>query len=201
MSKFRINEMKNFETKLTLIMLPLILVALGAMIGVIFMNLNATIALVLVSTCITGLAFSMYWFKNKGAKLKLRKIFSIENSKTKNIKKVLRFIMFAVFIAYIFFSNKLGLGFGITSVVIILFILLNAFVLQNRVLAIDYNGIHSPFKWNLKWGKIKKYKLDRDTNTLFVEKVDGQTKQVTGIKEEDFEEVENMFKRFYDEKK
>ncbi|QZE15057.1 hypothetical protein K4L44_04305 [Halosquirtibacter laminarini] len=78
---------------------------------------------------------------------------------------------------YIFFSNKLGLGFGISSVVTILFILLNAFVLQNRVLAIDHNGIHSPFKWDLKWEKIKSYKLGRNTNTPFFEIVSRQTSQ------------------------
>ncbi len=188
--------MRKIKLKLALPMLPLALITLVAINWVIFGNLNETIALIIILSCMIGFAISMYRFKSKTDKLELRKTFNIEGDKQQKVKKIFRFLLFAAFLVCLSISYIYEINFTLISSIIFFFLFLNIGILQNKVLVVDYKGIRIPLRWNWKWSKVKSYKFNKTTNIFSIENTDGKIKQLAGIDKEKFEAIEILMRKY-----
>ncbi len=199
--------MIKLETKIALITLPLMLVALATLTWVIFgKNLNETIALIVVIICIIGIIAiiaTLNFWQIKTDRLGVRKIIElkskgkINNKATRNITKI---ISFALMAGVIFFITYNQISTFYVFIYVAINIVLNITFLTPKKLVIDNNAIHCFPNWKIKWAELKTYQLVKTEGILIMEKVNGKTIQVSKIEEEDIEVIETMIKKYHDEK-
>jgi len=168
-----------------------------SMIWVIFVkNSNENLALIIVIACLIGLDITIYDWKRKSEKQNIRKIFDVEEHNHRKIKKNLRGLLLILFVCSLILARQLNIDFWIVSIFMLILFFISCFLLTPKILVVDYNGIRHPYKWDLKWNKVKSYKLDQTRGVLIVEKKDGKKKQVTGLKKDDYNSIESMIAKY-----
>ena len=190
--------MKKNEYKIALILLFIVLMAIAVIVGSLFNKLNEIVVLIIVSICLTSIFAIFHIWEKESYKLEERKIIELKsklkvnNPVTRNILKIF-FFMLLIFNFYIFLYSKLNnfyafLFFGV-------FFILNIIFLTPKKLIINNNAIHFFLNWKVNWAELKAYQLNKNIGILIIDKVDGQTKQVKGINEKDFNTIEYMIKK------
>ena len=192
--------MKKLETKIVLITLPLMLVALATLTWVIFgKNLNETIALIVVLTCIISVLVIFFIWQNKSDRLGVIKIIELESKqkvKNKTIRNIINICSLALMAGVFYFIFYSPINNYYVFVYVAVHITLSTTFLTPKKIVINNNAIHCFPSWKVKWDELKAYQLKRNKGILSLEKVDGHTIQVKGIKEEDIEGIETMIKKY-----
>lgn len=181
-------------------MFTLVLMALAAIAWKLFgESVNDILVLVMVFASIIGTVAVFSYWKNKTDRLKIRKTFELERKgvlTSKRGKVIIRIAAYCLQAICIFLISKQQMGIGFSFALILTVIVIPVFFLSQNILAVDYNGIRYPFKWDVRWQKVKSYRIDKENGILSVEKTDGSLKQAARIKNEDLAEVQEMIEKY-----
>ena len=187
------------EKKVALTMVIFVLIALAVIVGYLINRLNCEITIILVSVCLVIIFAVFSFWKRKSDKFDKREIIELESNRkvnnrtTRNIFKIILSILL-FFNFYIFFCSTANVFYSLIFLVV--YFVVNIIFLAPRHLVIDNNAIYYYPNWKIKWTELKSYKLSKTSGFLSLEKLDGQTKQVKGIMEKDFDNIENLLKQY-----
>ncbi len=178
-------------------MLILLVIALGT-IALRLLNIINEITLFIVIFVCSTVFLSIYILgQSKSDKLEERRIIELESrikdKKTRNIIKIISLVIMAS-VFYFIFNSQINNYY--IFIYVILHIILTFLFITPKKMVIDYNAIHYFPNWKVKWNELKGIKLDKNNGVLILKKANGKNIQVGKIKEENYESIESMVKKY-----
>jgi amino acid transporter len=196
MYKNQIKLMKN-STKIAIAMLFIISIALFVIALGLLNKLNTTVVLVVVVICSAIFLATYFVWKAKSDKLEIEKIIELQGKvKNKTTRNIIKIISLAIMAGVIFSITLSPINNYYVIIYIVVHIVLTNDLTTPKRLVINNNAINCLPNWKVKWSQLKGYQLDRNEGILKLEKVDGKIIQVKKIKEEDYEVIESMIKKY-----
>ncbi len=188
--------MKN-STKIAIAMLFIISIALFVIALGLLNKLNTTVVLVVVVICSAIFLATYFVWKAKSDKLEIEKIIELQGKvKNKTTRNIIKIISLAIMAGVIFSITLSPINNYYVIIYIVVHIVLTNDLTTPKRLVINNNAINCLPNWKVKWSQLKGYQLDRNEGILKLEKVDGKIIQVKKIKEEDYEVIESMIKKY-----